>query len=170
MTDLRAAARLVMATRLIGDVVKEETDAAKTVALEGMQAIGADRMRVTDEAGNELGTVTLAAGRVSARVTDEAAFLAWVQRNYPDETQTVVREAFRKRLLDGAVAKSDHGDPTAVGPGGEVLPGVEVVHGQRHVAVRPTPEARDRMRTMLANSGLLALPAGSDGGVSDGTA
>lgn len=162
MTEMQSATRLVMATRLIGDVLKEETDAAKVTARELMDQAGAERVRVNDEHGTNLGTVSLAAGRVSARVTDEAAFLAWVQCNHPDETQTVVRDAFRRKVLDGAVAKADHGDPTAVGPDGEVVPGVEVVHGQPYLACRPTPEARDRMRTMLANSGLLALASNAE--------
>jgi hypothetical protein len=161
MTDIRSATRLVMATRLIGDVVKDETDAAKVLSRELMQQTGIERVRVNDEAGNSLGTVSLTVGRVSARVTDEAAFTAWVQRNHPDETVTVVRDSFRKKVLDSATGKAEHGDPTAVGPDGEVLPGVEVVHGLPYIMVRPTVEARDRMRTMLANSGLLALASGA---------
>lgn len=160
--QIQGAARVVMATRLIGDVVKDETDAAKVTVRELMQQTGAEKLRVTDDAGNNLGTVSLTAGRVSARVVDEAAFLAWVVHNHPDETQTVVREAFRRKVLDSATSKAEHGNPTAVGPDGEVVPGVEVVHGVPYVSCRPTPEARDRMRTMLANSGLLALAAGGE--------
>lgn len=163
-SDIRSASRLVMATRLIADVLKDETDAAKATTRDLMGHTGAERVRVTDEAGNNLGTVTLTAGRVSARVVDEAAFLAYVQRNHPGETQAMVRDSFRKKLLDSATGKAEQGDPTAVGPDGEVLPGVEVVHGVSYVACRPTPEARDRMRTMLANSGLLALATGEAAG------
>jgi len=165
VTTLQNAARLLMATRLIDGVVREEIDAAKVVAQQQMQATGAERVRVSDEQGHNLGTVTLAAGRVSARVVDEAALLAWVKRNHASEVVETVRESFLRKLLDGAVARAEAGDSTAVGPDGEVLPGVEVVEGERYVVCRPTPEARDRMRTMLANSGLLALPAAADGGV-----
>lgn len=160
MTDMQAASRLTMATRLIGDVVKEETDAAKRTVGELMRATGAERVRVADTAGNNLGTVTLSAGRKGAKVTDPQAFARWVAKKYPTETTVAVNAAFQKRLLDAATAAGDPVDGIAAD--GELIPGVEISEGEPYVTVRPTAEARDRMRTMLANSGLLALTSGLD--------
>jgi hypothetical protein len=154
---MQGAVRLVMATRLVGDVVKEETDAAKVVARELMTAAGAERVRVLDQHGTNMGAVTLAAGRSSARVTDERAFGRWVEDRYPTEVERIVRDAFRRRLLAEAAKAGDPVDTAT----GEVIPGVVVEQGDPYIVARPTEDARDRMRTMLANSGLLALASGA---------
>lgn len=161
MAEIKNAARLVMATRLITDVVKEETDAAKVVARQLMEDSGAERVRVADEAGNNLGAVTLSNGRTTARVTDQKAFATWVAKKYPTEITVAINPAFQKRLLDAATAAGDPVDGLA--SDGELIPGVEIRQGDPYLTVRPTDEARDRMRTMLANSGLLALAAGDEG-------
>lgn len=168
MGDMQAAARLAMATKLIGDVVASENKAAKVVAEESMQSSGAERVRVTDEAGNNLGAVTLAGGRKTAKVTDQRAFAEWVAKKYPGETKTVVtvNPAFEKKLLDAA----KNADGPVDTSDGELIPGVEISEGDPYITVRPTDDARDRMRTMLANSGLLTLAAGpsADDEVADG--
>lgn len=166
MADMQAAARLVMATRLIGDAVKEETDAARVAARELMQQAGAERVRVTDQHGANLGAVTLAAGRTTARVSDESAFVRWVADRYPTEVEQIVRDAFRRRLLSEAGKAGDPVDTET----GEVIPGVAIEQGEPYVTVRPTDVARDRMRTMLANSGLLALTSGAEAEVPDAAA
>lgn len=169
MSDLQPAARRITALRVLESLLKEEIDPARADAREAMETLGAERVRVGDETGTNLGSVSLSAGRVTARVADERALLEWVRRNHPTEVQTVevIRPAFVKVLLDGAVAKADPGEPTAVGPDGEVLPGVEVVHGQPYVSVRPTTEAKERMRGLLASSGLLQLTSGTPGEVAE---
>lgn len=157
MGDMQAAARLTMATKLIGDVVGEETTTSKVAARDLMQQGGVERVRVTDAAGNNLGTVTLAAGRKTAKVVDRQAFIRWVAGKYPTETVTAVNEAFEKKLLDAAKKADDPVDTSD----GELIPGVEISDGDPYIQVRPTDDARDRMRTMLANSGLLALASGT---------
>lgn len=158
MSELQKAAQRITALRVLEGVIKEETEQAKAAALEAMAAVGAERVRVVDAAGANLGAVSLATGRTTARVTDERALLEWVKRNHPSELVETVRPAFLQALKDSAVAKAEPGDTTAVGPDGEVLPGMELVSAQPYVAVRATPEAKERMRGLLA-SGLLQLTA-----------
>lgn len=162
MSDLQAAARRVAAAKLIGDVLKEEADQARKSTLELMDQLGVERVRVTDESGANLGAVTIAAGRVSVRVVDEQAFVAWVRRNHPSELVQVVRDSFREKVFASAKAKVEPGDSTAVGPDGEVVPGLEVVHGTPYVTARPTAEARERMRDLLRGSGLFELTSGGE--------
>lgn len=164
MSDLQAAARRVVAAKLIGDALKEEADQARKSTLELMDQLGAERVRVTDESGANLGSVSVAAGRVSVRVVDERAFVAWVAKNHPSELVQVVRESFKEKVLASAKAKAEPGDNTAVGPDGEVVPGLEVVHGTPYVTTRPTAEARERMRDLLRGSGLFELTSGGEGG------
>lgn len=161
MSELQQAAQRITALRVLEGVLKEQTDAAKAAARDAMDAVGAERVRVVDAAGTNLGAVSLATGRTTARVVDERALLEWVRRNHPSEVVETVRPAFLQVLKDSAVAKAEAGDPTAVGPDGEVLPGMEVVSAQPYVTVRATPEAKERMRSLL-DAGLRQLTAGPE--------
>lgn len=166
MSELQPAARQVMALRLVESFVKDQLSTARGGLVNEMGQLGVERVRVSDEAGTDLGTVSLAAGRVTAKVVDEAAFLRWVKHNHPTEVVETVRDSFRKKLFDGAVAKAEPDDPTAVGPDGEVIPGVELVHNQPYPTCRPTDEAKQRMGALLAD--VLALPAGPAAAPVDG--
>jgi hypothetical protein len=156
MKDL---ARTVVAAKLVSDEIKARGDAAKAELLESMAAAGAERIRVTDEDGTDLGPVSLGAGRTSAAVVDEDAFAAWVKANYPEAIVSTVDPDMRLRLLNAA---KKAGEPVDVGTG-EVIPGVEITQGAAYVSARPTAEAKVRMRELLAGSGLLELAGGETG-------
>lgn len=156
MADVKGAARSAMAAQLVSKLVAEHGAGFKTDLLAAMSDLGAERIRVTDDDGTDLGSVALAAGRVSAKVTDPAAFQAWVAVRHPDELVQQVRESFTHRVLNQAAATGDPVDPMT----GEVIPGVEVVAGDPYLTVRPTAAAKDRMRETLQASGLLVLPGG----------
>lgn len=157
MSDLQRAAQLAMGTKLLADVVRDESAAARQVLAERMAESGSERVRVSDSAGASVGTVSVVNKAPTAQVTDPKAFADWAKQRYPEAVHTSVDPVWTDRLLRGATAK---GAP--VDPEGEVIPGVEIVTPEPYLTVRPTAEARDRMRTMLANSGLLALPAGGE--------
>jgi hypothetical protein len=79
--------------------VKEAENAAKRAArnefdLPGVRDIGL-------VAGEQIGHVRVDNGSTSAAVVDEAAFLAWAKRSYPDAVETVERvaPAVRERWL-----------------------------------------------------------------------
>lgn len=156
MGDMQAAARTTMAAKLITDVVAAEHRPAKADLLVLMVDAGVERVRVTDDSGANLGAVSLARSAAKAKLTDPAAFTAWVAARYPGELMQVVREAFTQKILAGATAAEAPVDVAT----GEVVPGVELVAGEPYVTVRPSADARDRMRETLLSSGLLRLPAG----------
>lgn len=156
MGDMKAAGRTAMAAKLISDMVTAEHKPVKADLLADMLAAGVERVGVTDDAGLKLGAVSLACADVKAKVADERAFTAWVAARYPDEMVEVVREAFAKKLLDGATAAGEPIDPAT----GEVVPGVELAPGEPYLTVRPTADAKARMRETILASGLLQLAAG----------
>jgi hypothetical protein len=156
MTDMKAAARSAMAAQLLSSVITAEHKPVKADLLAAMLDVGAERVRVTDDDGANLGAVSLVAGSPKARVVDERAFLAWVVDRYPGEVVQMVRESFSRMLLEGATAAGEPIDKST----GEVVPGVEIVAGEPYLTVRPEPTAKARMREMLLGTGLLQLPAG----------
>ena len=158
---MQEAARTTMAAKLIADVVAAEHKPVKADLLALMVDAGVERVRVTDATGANLGAVSLARSDAKAKLTDPAAFTAWVAARYPGELMQVVREAFIRKVLDGATAADAPIDVAT----GEVVPGVELVPGDPYVTVRPAAGARERMRETLLSSGLLQLPAAEpDGG------
>jgi hypothetical protein len=109
--------------------------------------------------GTKLAAVGHSNGRKSVKVTDEAAALAWAEKNYPDEVQTVraIRPAFLKKLLDVAASLpvgSEGLDPAT----GQVLPFIEVLQGSPYVTVTTTKEGVERMAS-LANGFVAMLEA-----------
>jgi hypothetical protein len=158
MGDMKQAARSAMAAQLISALVADHGRAFKADLLAQMVDGGSERQRVRDDDGTDLGTVSTSAGRKAAKVTDVRAFTDWVAQRYPTELVQVVAEAFVRKLLDAALAAEAPVDVRT----GEVIPGVEVVTGEPFLTVRPTTDAKTRMRETLRTSGLLALPSGGD--------
>lgn len=154
MGDLKGGARAAMAAKLITDVVTAEGKPVKVDLLGLMTDAEVERVRVTDDDGENLGAVTVACGKPAAKVVDERAFTAWVAARHPSELTQVVREAFAKKLLDAATARC-----AAVDAEGEVIPGVEIATPEPYLTVRPAAGARERMREILLGTGLLQLPA-----------
>lgn len=151
--------RRVIAAKLVADELKEIERTAKAELMELADAVGATSFTVKDDDGTKLGTVSKSEGRVAAKVVDEAALLAWVKANRPDQLRQVVEDAYVKALLKSAVENGDAVDVET----GEIIPGIEVMQGSPFVSARPTPEAKARMKDLLAGSPLLELAGGETG-------
>lgn len=156
MADMKGAARTAMSAQLLSSVITDEHKPVKVDLLASMLDAGVERVGVTNDDGVKFGTVSVTAGTAKARVVDDRAFLAWVIARYPDEIAQVVRDSFVKKLLDAATEAGEPVDATT----GEVVPGVELVDGKPYLTVRPTADAKERMRETLIASGLLQLPSG----------
>lgn len=159
MTDMKRLARTVIAAKLIADEIKAIGDEAKAELLYEMTAAGAERIRVTDEDGTDLGPVSVGAGRISATVVNEAAFAAWVKRTYPEAIVETVNPDMRLRLLNAAKKAREPVDVET----GEVIPGLDITQGASYASGRPTAEAKARMKTLLTDSPLLELAGGEAG-------
>jgi len=152
----KEAARTVLAAKVASDLLKERSDVAKVDAMGGMADFGAKSMTVEATDGVTLGTLSLVAGKVTVKVTDERAIREHVRRTAPTELIEMVNPAYLKKLLDGATAAGELVDVTT----GEVLPGVGFVESAPYVACRPNADAKARMADLLNTSGLLALTTG----------
>lgn len=161
MSELQPTARQVLVLRLVESAVKDQLNTVRGTLVEQMGSTGVERVRVTDETGANLGTVSWTSGRASVKVVDQSAFTAWVKRNHPTEIVETVRDSFTKKLFDEIKTKAEPGDETPIGPDGEVVPGLRVTHGNPYPSCKPTDEARQRMEGLLAD--VLALPAAERG-------
>lgn len=153
MTSMRNLARVAMASKVLADAAREEGMAAREALNAAMAEGGVERVRVTDDGGEDYGTVVLAPGRKAAHVVDDGAFVAWVALRYPDQMVMTVRPSFRERVLASATRLGDPVDPQT----GEVIPGLEIRHGDPYLVTKPSTDAKDRMKTALVAHNLLAL-------------
>lgn len=152
---MKDIAKRVVAAKLVGDEIKNIEKAAKGELLEQMSDLGVRSLDVeVDDV--KLAVISKTAGKLSAKVTDEAALLKWVKANRPDQLRQVVEDAYVKALLKSAVENGDAVDEET----GELIPGIEVAQGTAFLSARPTAEAKDRMRELLNGSGLLELAGG----------
>lgn len=113
--------------------------------------------RLTVKIGDQkIGTVTMANGRVTARITDLKALLAWTKANYPSEVHTVeeIRPAFVAKLLTDA---KDDGEPVDRKTG-EPVPGIEVGAGDPYITTSSEKTAASVIAAAW-KSGELVLPA-----------
>lgn len=158
MSEIKDLARVAMVSKLIADTARAEGNASREELAAVMAFDGLERVRVLGDDGTDYGTVVLASGKRTAKVTDPAAFAAWVAARYPGEVVPTVRPAFQERLL---AAATKAGDPVDVGTG-ELIPGVELSQGEPYLTTRPSADAKARMRSALAANGLLSLVSGGD--------
>lgn len=129
----------MLVLKLLADQIRTGRDVAATEVRDTWRP--STRIPATLPDGRVLGTVTLTDGKTGARVTDEAAFTAWVRKHRPDEIVETVRPSYQKAVL--AEAK-DAGAP--VTRDGELIPGVEIVHGDPYPSVRAVDGAMDAVR------------------------
>lgn len=144
------------------------TDAEKLAALDAyLKAIKpiADRLRGTVEAdmgrehderigaylpdGTKMASITRSDGAKKARITNEAAALAWCLKAHPEHVQTVqvIRPAYVTLLLD--TAKSGAVGEPGVDPNtGEILDFIVVEQGSPYVTVTATKEGKARMAAL----------------------
>lgn len=152
MSDRRnALAVAIMAGTLITSELKSKDERAELLGI--MTDDDVQQVPVRDADGVELGKASLCDATAKAKVVDEAALLAWVKENRPDQIRETVEPAYVKALLKAVDAEGVAADETT----GEVIPGLELVDGKPFVKVTPNPVARDRMSELIGESGLLQL-------------
>jgi hypothetical protein len=90
--------------------------------------------------GTKVATVSYAGGDgKTASVTNDAAFLAWMIANHPEETEVVVRGNAQKKILDYAKAAGRPIDRET----GEIIPGIEIRDSRPYVSIRFRPGGAD---------------------------
>jgi hypothetical protein len=145
MTEPRILARDLMVLKALLDRVAGAMVVAKADTLGAMEVGERLVVKIGDE---PIGTVTVAHGRVSARITNPRALVAWVKVNHPTEVVTTeqVRSSFVAALLKRAK------------DGGEVIPGVEVSEGDPYL-LAPVDDVAAKVIAQAWADGSLSLPA-----------
>lgn len=130
-----------------------------------------DRLTAKLPDGTAVGSVTLAKGKTTARLVDQAAFEEWVKATHPERIETVtitrVDPAYTERLLSAARQLGEAVD----GETGEIVPGIRVESGDPYPTTRLGKDAGSAIARAWVDGdlaelvgGLLrpALPAGDD--------
>lgn len=147
---------------LVADVAKERKDAART---ELTHRMGPEAIAVKAVAnGTDVGRASWVEGKPKPVVTNERAFLAFVQEHYPTEIVATVNSAFQKSLFTHASVV----DGMVIDRNGVPIPGVEYRTSEPYVAVRKSAEARATVDALLGSGQLqlggLAEVTGGDPG------
>jgi hypothetical protein len=164
MTDLAqdlpaASLRAAILKALLAAVDAASRD-GKASLKDVMDALDIDSLtaRLPDKA--KVATIRRAGGKTTAKVRDEAKFLAWVHENRPGEVVHAVRDSYQKTLLEAMNDAGELVDPET----GEVVPGVDWATGAAYLTVNFEPGGEDAIRQAwqsgrLSLDSLLALPA-----------
>jgi hypothetical protein len=139
-------AKQVVAHKALKEFLAGHEDEAKEGLLVEMSK--GDRIGVADDDGTDLGTVTYSSGNRTPKVTNEAAFVAWVAANRPDEVIETTRRTVRPAFVS-LVLKWTKDNGVAVTPEGEPIPGIELHAGNPYLTVKTTDEAKERTRIAL---------------------
>lgn len=122
------------------DEVSARVKTAKAEAEAAFKATGTTGTVPSLPDGTKIATVSYAGGDSrSARITDENAFEAWVLSEHPEQMELVIRDTYRKGLLDAAEKAGQPIDPTT----GETVPGIVVKASTPYVAIRFKPGAKE---------------------------
>lgn len=113
-----------------------------------------DSKAATLDDGTPLGKVYKSKGKTTPTVTDEAALLAWVRANHPDEIEETIRPAYRTALLETAKRYGEPVDETS----GEIVPGIELRHGEPYVGFRGEKGYGETVAARWSELSPLALP------------
>ena len=138
--SLRSLALQAAVLKVLADEIAARQAIVKAAAQEAFTEAESTQASALLPDGTKVATVSLAGGDgVSAAVTDDGAFLAWVLANHAAETETVVRDGYRRKVLDAAKKAGHAIDPAT----GEKIPGVSVTDSRQYVSVRFRPGGAD---------------------------
>jgi len=152
----------------VGQALKEDRAALlDTMAEQGITGLKA---RLPD--GTTVAEVPYKGGNSRAQVDDNAALVAWMERNRPDEVEVVktVRPQTMKAILDAANKEGRAVDPRT----GEAIPGIGFGDSTPYIQInfvkgrQPGEGGRELIREAWRSGSLQApdprtLPAGGDG-------
>jgi len=154
LTPKEQAIRLLI-IRVLRDLLKDADNAEREQVCREW-SIG-DRIGAALGPGGEVaGHVLYKRGAVKAEISDPGAFHRWVEKNRPEEIETItrVRPAFAKAVLTRAQRLG-----TPVTEDGEEIPGVSVLAKDPQVTVIPTEDAEELVRQAWQSGQLQAIVA-----------
>jgi hypothetical protein len=132
MSDMRDAAARAVVFQVLEQRAKELKDQARAE----LSTLEPGDTLAAKWDGQLLGKATMTAGRTKLVVTDESKLLEWLQRNHPTEIVVTPNPAYLKALETTA-----RGVGAVIDNQGEIVPGVELQHGDPYVSVRREKDA-----------------------------
>ncbi|MFI1562142.1 hypothetical protein ACH4ZX_03610 [Streptomyces sp. NPDC020490] len=110
--SLKDTARAVAVLSTLHSAIADQLKTAKRELEDGLRAAkaetGTQKIAITLNEGQDIGTASLVQPKATAAVTDPDAFTAWVVENYSGEITrrfvTEVKPGFQKKLLDQITA------------------------------------------------------------------
>lgn len=145
--DLRDAATRAVVFQIVEQAAKARKDEARA---ELSRLEPGDTLAAKWD-GQLLGKTTMTTGRTKLVVTDEGKLLEWLQKTHPTEIVITPNPAYLKALE--ATAR-DVG--VVIDNQGEIVPGVELTHGDPYVSVRKEKDAPFVVAQLLS-AGRVAL-------------
>jgi hypothetical protein len=138
--NLRELSLQAAVLKMLADEVAARLQIVKAATEEAFKDAGATQAVPQLPDGTKVATVSYAGGGAkSASVTNDQAFLAWMVANHPGETEVIVRESAKRKILDAAKKDGRAIDPAT----GEVIPGIEVRESRPYVSIRFKPGGVD---------------------------
>lgn len=156
-------ARTVAALKAVAEILAGQQTAEKQALLDALREAGIKQQEVTLPDGSKLASISVAAGRKTARIADSDAFFQWVFDNHPSQVETVkttrVRPAYERAVLESAKKVGEPIDAT-----GEVVPGLEVGDGDPYLVTKLADGAHQRVLAAIQAGAIqpLSLPAAED--------
>jgi hypothetical protein len=160
--DVATAKRLLAGRQIVARLLADEVAALVADNRHDLesQMLPRESVIATLPDGTIIGQVGRSRPAKSAKVTDEAALLAWVEENRPDEV--VVTRTVRSSFVDALKAQAKKHDHAFDVETGEVIPGIESVEGTSSYSPKPDEGARDivmpRLLDLLAEGLMPSLP------------
>lgn len=155
-------ARTVAALKAVAEILSGQQTTEKDALLAALTEAGIKQQEVTLPDGTKIASISVAAGRTTARITDSAKFFEWVFENHPSEIvtekTTKVRPAYERAVLEAAKKAGVPVDAT-----GELVPGLEVGDGDPYLITKLADGAHAAVLTAIQAGSFqpLALPGGA---------
>lgn len=144
--NLKEMAAELAALTVIKDAVKEATDELREQVKDELINVGADMTKATVD-NEDVAKITLITKDVDFVISNETAFVNYVNDHHPDEIVQKVRESFKKVFLENLVFNADGSVFSALT--GEQIAFVQLVEKQPYISTRFATGGRETVMQAL---------------------
>ncbi|WP_405561888.1 hypothetical protein [Streptomyces sp. NBC_01180] len=141
---LKAAITRKATLTALSDAIKAELATVNTEVQwqleQHAKATGSTKYDAPLPDGTKVGSITLTGGERAAKITDDAAFMAWVRETYPTEATVQIVKAVRTTFTTRVLAEM-----TAAGVSQIADPETGEVHDVPGVEIRPSRARSNRL-------------------------